>query len=117
MFDRKDSVIEYAFSPTVKFVIEKLILSKPGKNYYCEIDIKENKNISLAFYHYFHEKEPNLVEQFCLMTNRYILLDHNRIPVITEYDRKFAHLGWVTGYEFEIILDSKELILEINNGW
>lgn len=117
MFDQKDSVIEYAFSPTVKFIIEKLLLSKPDKNYCCEIHIEENKNISLEFYHYVQTKELNLVEKFCLMTNRYIILDHNRIPVITEYDRKFAHLGWVTGLKFEIIMDSKELILEINNSW
>ena len=93
-------MVEYAFKPTVKFVIQKLLSSKPEENYYCEIEIKETGNISLAFYHRIQRKEHDLVDRFCSITNRYMIIEHQSIPIITEYDRKFAHLGWTIGFDF-----------------
>lgn len=118
MFDLKDSIIEYAFGPTVNHVINKLLLPEIGNYFYCELRNYQNRNTVLTFYKKEVTIDTDIIDKFCAMTNRYIIHDNLQIQIITEYDRKFAHLGWTREYNSEIILDSNGLIIEIRkNGW
>ena len=114
MFDLTDSIIVYSFGPTVTFVIEKMLIIEPEKYYFCELSINNENNTQLEFYKKEITQKPDKIDKLCKITNRRIILKNLQIPIITDYDRNFAHLGWTRDFEFEIILNSKDLILEIN---
>ena len=113
MFDIKDSVIEYSFGYTVNFIIEKLIKPESGNYYFCELKVDMTNNTELQFYKKEKAYKEDQVDKLCEMTNRYIILENQKIPIITYYDRRFASLGWTREYEFKVVLDTKNRILEI----
>jgi hypothetical protein len=119
MFGISDSSIEYTFTPTIKFVLSKILIPDSLHYFYCEINQDKNYNTELYFYKMKGMKEENLISHFCSLTNRYIILETMEIPIILEHDQDFANLGWVISGAFcKMVIDKNKRILEIEKyGW
>jgi len=119
-FEKNDSIIEYFFGPTTKFVLSRIIIPDSGYYYYCELE-KNCDTITTLIFHKLKMGNNNksAVDNFCSLTNRFIVLDSINIPVVSQYDREFANLGWVfTGCYCIMTLDKHNRITElIKYGW
>ena len=117
MFNESDSIIEYNFGVTFKHVLSKVIKPDFGYYFYCELDDNFNDSLTLLNIHKLKIPENgDDIYKFSLLTNRYIILDSLRIPILTSIDRKFAKFNWVfTGCDYWILLDKFNRIIEITN--
>jgi hypothetical protein len=119
MFEILDSAIEYTFTPTIKFVLSKLLIPDSLHYFYCEINQDNNYNTELHFFKIKITEKEDLIDHFCSLTNRYIILESMEIPIILKSDRDFANLGWIiTGGYCSMVIDKKQRVLEIEKyGW
>lgn len=119
-FEKNDSIIEYFFDPTIKFILSKTLVPDSSHFYYCELEKNCDSVVKLVF-HKINVKHKNesKIDNFCFLTNRFIVLDSLNIPIVTQYDREFGNLGWVfTGCYLSMTLDKHNRIMElIKYGW
>jgi len=113
MFHFTDTLIEYSFGPVVDFVISKHLVQEAGEHYICKLSINKLDQTELLFFIQANEGKNNNLDQLLRLTNRYLILEKQNIPIISDYDFRFANLGWTINYDFKIVLNSKNLILEI----
>ncbi len=119
MFEISDTVVEYSFTPTIKFVLSKILIPDSLHYFYCEINQDNSSNTELHFFKIKRINEENLINHFCSLTNRYIILESIEVPIMLKFDRTFANLGWIiTGEYCKMVIDRKQRILEIEKyGW
>ncbi len=114
MFNVNDTIVEYSLNPTFYFVLKKNIKIDSNQYYYCELSRDTDGNSEWAFYKINKTQIQNEIDNFCKLTNRFIILEGLRIPVITQFDRDFAHIGWCfTSYDFKILLNPNGLIINV----
>lgn len=113
MFNINDSIIEYVLSPTLKFVLGKLLIQNSLYYYHCNIRKANNGNTNLYLYQR-KKIENDIIKHFCELTNRYIVIDSMKIPIILGIDYEYAHMGkTASGAYYRILIDKNKRILEI----
>jgi len=119
MFEISDSLIEYNFTPTIRFVLSKILIPDSLYHYYCELNQDINNNTELNIYRIKRTNDKNPITHLCSLTNRYLILEAIEIPIILKIDKDFINLGQnVSGVFCKMIIDEKQRILEIEKyGW
>lgn len=119
MFEISDTLIEYDFTPTIRYVLSKILIPDSLNHFYCEINQDINSYTELIFYKIKKTNEKSSITHLCSLTNRYLILESIEIPIILKLDKDFVHLGQTpSGVYFKMIIDEKKRILEIEKyGW
>ncbi len=119
MFEISDTLIEYHFTPTIRFVLSKILIPDSLYHYYCELSQDFNNNTELNIKRIKRTNEKSSITHLCSMTNRYLILESIEIPIVLEIDKDFINLGQiVSGLYCKMIIDEKQRIIEIEKyGW